>query len=338
MNVLHRRNLGFIYDVCQVITCKTAKRESWIDVFVKTGHESEDLRDLEHILARFDEVDPSLLLFGYRDRKKGSLIGNIFCDFVSNNMFNGSVADFVSFLNNTEQIRQYVTSYYFECEDDENILNIVAAEKSLPSDIKSLLYEFYLFSEQFMKKVNDEINKIAMSLQKIHAEKLEILLGCQENFDYSAMEKENSPFAKTKKWEHGMKNCYVSFSLISKYAGLRGRSAENGWMILGCEIQKSFGETIEQEIDIAAFGNAFGDKLRVKIVEEIVKNGEMTLADLAKKLGVVNTIAIYHLDILKKENLMLHRYQGRKVLYCLNKSQIEKGLTAIKTLCGGEEQ
>ena len=81
MNILHRRNLGFIYDVYQVIMCKTAKRESWIDIFVKTGHESEDLRDLEQILARFDDVDPSLLLFGYRDRKKGTLIGNILIDY-----------------------------------------------------------------------------------------------------------------------------------------------------------------------------------------------------------------------------------------------------------------
>ena len=84
--------------------------------------------------------------------------------------------------------------------------------------------------------------------------------------------------------------------------------------------------------------NAFGDKIRVKIVEEIVKNGELTLADLAKKLELVNTIIVYHLEILKRENLLLHRYQGRKVLYCLNISQIEKGLLAIKSLCGGIDE
>lgn len=338
MNILHRRNLGFIYDVCQVITCKTAKRESWVEVFVKTGHESEDLRDLEQILARFDEVDPSLLLFGYRDRKKGSLIGNILIDYADEYAVKCDVSSFTQYLGNIERTKNYVSQYYLECDTCDDILKVIAAEKKLALEIKSYLYEFFLFPEQFMKIVMDEINKIALSLQRFHSEKLEKLLECQENFDYRALEKENSPFAKNKKWEHGMKNCYVSFSLISKYACLRGRKEENGWMILGCEIQKSFAETIEQEIDIAAFGNAFGDKLRVKIVEEIVKNGEMTLADLAKKLGVVNTIAIYHLDILKKENLMLHRYQGRKVLYCLNTSQIEKGLAAIKTLCGGEEK
>ena len=38
-------------------------------------------------------------------------------------------------------------------------------------------------------------------------------------------------------------------------------------------------------------------------------------------------IAIYHLDILKKEKLILHRHQGRKVLYCLNIKQPSKEKT-----------
>ena len=175
-------------------------------------------------------------------------------------------------------------------------------------------------------------------MQKYYAEKLEKILSCQETFDYTDLEKENSPFAKNKKWEHGLQNCYVTFSLISKYACLRGRNDENGWLLLGYEMQKRFNETIEVELDLAGFANAFGDKLRVKIVDEIVKYGELTLADLAKKLGVVNTIAIYHLDILKKEKLVLHRHHGRKVLYCLNQAQAQKGLEALKKLCGGEEK
>ena len=77
--------------------------------------------------------------------------------------------------------------------------------------------------------------------------------------------------------------------------------------------------------------------LEIYSKKDKIKYGELTLADLAKKLGVVNTIAIYHLDILKKEKLVLHRHSGRKVLYCLNKAQINKGLEAMIKLCGGEE-
>ena len=338
MNILHRRNLGFIYDLTQIVMCKTARRESWVNIFVRNGHETEDLHDLEQVLRRFDDVDPSLLLFGYRDRKKGSLIGNIFGEFANENMPKCDMDDFITFLSDIDRVKGFVSKYYFGSKDSIDIYRKIAAEKDIVAEVKSLLYEFYLFPEQFMKVVITEMNKIAMTLQKYHTENLEKLLSCQEAFDYRDLEKENSPFAKNKKWEQGIKNCYVSFALFGKFVCLRGKNDENGWLILGHEIQKRFDETIEPDMDIAGFGNAFGDKLRVKIVDEIVKYGELTLADLAKRLGVVNTIAIYHLDILKKEKLILHRHQGRKVLYCLNKAQINKGLDAMIKLCGGEEQ
>jgi len=107
-----------------------------------------------------------------------------------------------------------------------------------------------------------------------------------------------------------------------------------GWIVIGADYNNRLINKDVLPVDVATFGNAFGDKIRVKIVELIREHGEMTLADLSKEIGVVNTIAIYHLDILKKENLLLHRYQGRKVLYCLNTYQVERGLQALKVLCG----
>ena len=131
----------------------------------------------------------------------------------------------------------------------------------------------------------------------------------------------------------GMDRTY-SFSIISRYAVFYGVEKTHNWVIVGSEYKKLTDVTNQAPIDLAAFSNAFGDKIRVKIVDLIRENGEMTLADLSKNLGVVNTIAIYHLDILKKENLMLQRHNGRKVLYSLNIAQITRGLTLLEELCG----
>ena len=53
MNVLFRRNLGFLFDATQIITCKTARRESWIDSFVRNGSEAKDLPIIETIIEKF---------------------------------------------------------------------------------------------------------------------------------------------------------------------------------------------------------------------------------------------------------------------------------------------
>lgn len=337
MNVLFRRNLGVIFDVCHIVTCKTAKRETWIQSCIRSGSEAADVQEIENILSTFEDLNPKMLLFGYRDRKKGCLT-DILIKYVDENIGNWDVEGFIQYLSDVEKMKNFVSEYYFSQEETDQIFDLIANDETLPGDLKSLLYEFFIFPDRYMKVVISEINKIFASLQKHYSEKFEVLLHCQETFNYSILKQENSPFSKNKRWDQGVKNMYVSFSLVNKYTITRGRGSVDGWLLLGYDFFSTLGEMNETKLNIAAFGNAFGDKLRVKIVEEIVKNGEMTLADLSRKLGVVNTIAIYHLEILKKENLLLHRYQGRKVLYCLNVNQIEKGLAAIKSLCGGTEE
>ncbi len=338
MNIAFRRNLGFIFDAHHIVTFKTVKREIWIDLFVRNGNEMKDLQELEDILSKFDSLNSKMLLVGYRDRKKGSLLGDIMFSYNDEKVGDWDISGFLQYLSNVEQMKNFVTHYYFGCDFCEQVFEMIVGSESLSAEMRSLLFEFYLFPTRFLKVIVDEMSKIFASLQAYYSEKFEQLLQCQETFDYDLLKQERSPFAKNKKWDHGLKTCYVSFSLLNKYVVVRSKTENKGWLILGCDFFTTFGEMNEVKLDIAAFGNAFGDKIRVKIVEEIVKNGELTLADLAKKLGLVNTIIVYHLEILKKENLLLHRYQGRKVLYCLNISQIEKGLSAIKSLCGGIDE
>lgn len=335
MNIAFRRNLGFIFDAHHVMTFKTTKRENWIDLYIRNGKESEDLRELEGILEKFDTVDPRMLLFSYRDRKRGSLLGDIMFEYNDTNIGDWDITSFVQYISDIERMRNFVTKYYFGSIADDHIFEMIADNTDLLIEQKNYLYEFYLFPERYIRILKHELEKIFTSLQAYYSEKFEQLLECQETFDYEVLKQEKSPFAKNKRWDHGLKTCFVSFSLLNKYLIARSKRNEKGWLILGQDFFVTLGEVNNSELDVALFCNAFGDKLRVKIIEEIVKNGEMTLADLSKKLGVVNTIVVYHLDILKKENLLLHRYQGRKVLYCLNISQIEKGLEAIKSLCGG---
>jgi len=337
MNIAFRRNLGFIHDAHNIITYKTAKRESWIELYIRNGNEINELQELEEVLSKFDAVDPKMLLFGYRDRKRYSVLANLMFQYDDENIGDWNVTNFLQYLADIDRVKKFVADYYFGTDTYDNIFEVIAADGYLPAELKSQLFEFYIFPECYLKLLEKELNKIFEKLQRYYSEKFELLLQCQETFDYTILKQEKSPFAKNKKWDQGIKTCYVSFSLLNKYVIVRGKMGDKGWLILGCDFFATFGEMNETKIDIAAFGNAFGDKLRVKIIDEIVKNGELTLADLSKKLGVVNTIVVYHLDILKKENLLLHRYQGRKVLYCLNVSQVEKGLVAIKSLCGGVE-
>ena len=338
MNVLFRRNLGFIFDATQIVTCKTARRESWIDTFVRNGNESKDLQAIENILEKFDDLNPKLLLIGYRERKRESLLDCMFIDYADDHIGNWDAESFLNYITDVDRFTSAAANYYFGHSSSDNIFEEIGEAEHLSSALKSILYDFFLFPDKYMALVKNELSRLFLTLEKYHNDNLECIVSCQEAFNYELLDSKNIPFAKKKKWDKGLSTCYVSFSLVSKYVIERNKVEDLGWVILGYDYAKAFEEPNETKLDIAAFGNAFGDKIRVRIVELIVQNGEMTLADLSKEIGVVNTIAIYHLDILKKENLLLHRYQGRKVLYCLNTSQINKGLDAVRALCGMDEE
>lgn len=338
MNVLFRKNLGFIYDVTQIVTCKTARRESWIDTFVQNGNELKDLQAIETITEKFEDLNSKLLLLGYRERNKESLLDSLFVAYADENMGKWDAEGFLNYITDIERFKTYASTYFFGNASAENIFEKIGDASTLSSSLKAILYDFFLFPEKYLTLVRIELNKVFSTLDKYYNDNLESILNCQEAFNYELLDSENVPFAKKRKWDKGLSTCYVSFSLVGKYAMERNKIGNSGWVVLGYDYAKAFEEPNEVKVDIAAFGNAFGDKLRVKIVELIVQNGEMTLADLSKAIGIVNTIAIYHLDILKKENLLLHRYEGRKVLYCLNTSQINRGLDAIRKLCGMVEE
>ena len=337
MNVLFRRNLGFIFDAVQIISCKTARRESWIDSFVRSGSESQDLQMIETILEKFDPINPKLLMLGHKQRQKDCLLEVLLDAYADENMGTWDPSSFLDFVSNIPRLKEYTADFYFGHPSYDDIFEKIG-ESDLSSSLKAVLYDFYLFPERYAFLIQKEMNKVFLTLEKFHTDHLEQIVTCQEAFNYELLDSKNIPFAKKKKWDKGLSTCFVSFSLIHKYVITRNKVDDSGWIILGFDYAKAFEQPNEIQIDIAGFGNAFGDKLRVKIFELIVQNGEMTLAALSKELGVVNTIAIYHIDVLKKENLLLNRHEGRKVLYCLNSKQIHAGLEAIAGVCGFREE
>ena len=338
MNTVFRKNLGLLFDACHVITCKTAKRESWVNLFTRDGSDTKEIQEMDAILARFEDVDPKLLIFGNRIRKKGSMLANVLLEYADATLGNWEIEDFLDYILDQERMKKAITYFYFETDSVDSIYKLIMENEELSTELKSFLYEFYLFTELYLNLLKNQLNKIIVILQKYYSEKFELYTKSQETFDYSLLKQPGSPFAKNQKWDHGLRTCYISFSLLNKYLIVRGKVNNLGWIVVGFDFFSTFGEVSELPVNVAGFGNALGDKLRVGIVDELVKNGEMTLADMAKALGVVNTIAIYHLDILKRENLIFHRNQGRKVLYCLNQRQVDKALAAIKKLCGGIEE
>ena len=114
MNTVFRKNLGVIFDACHVITCKTAKRESWVNLFIRDGSDTKEIQEMDSILARFEAVDSKLLVFGYRNRKKGSMLANLLLEYADGALGQWEIDDFVDYIQDQERMKRAVTSFYFD--------------------------------------------------------------------------------------------------------------------------------------------------------------------------------------------------------------------------------
>jgi DNA-binding transcriptional ArsR family regulator len=68
---------------------------------------------------------------------------------------------------------------------------------------------------------------------------------------------------------------------------------------------------------------ALGEPLRLRIVD-LLRNGELTVGEIAEKLEAELVTASHHLQILKNADLVTPRRDGRFIYYSLSKDLLQK--------------
>lgn len=69
--------------------------------------------------------------------------------------------------------------------------------------------------------------------------------------------------------------------------------------------------------------NALSDANRQKIID-MLKNEEMPVSDILKKLDITMPTLSHHLDVLKRADLISGRRSGQQIFYSLNLSVFEE--------------
>lgn len=340
MEILHQRNIGFVYDLCQVIICKTAKRESWINSYVLNGREELDVEQMDKTLNQFSSLDRCWNLFTALHPKKGRLITKLYIDFVKNTVSDWNEKDFVEYMTDLEVLKYKVTDWYFDSEDlaESEYYSRLQGMQDLSDSIRLNLYEFYTAGETYVARMNDSLHTLVDEMKQFYQKEESVLAAREKAFDYAkVMEQKGDLFSTNSSWNVYISACSVSFSLINRYILLRDEYyvKNRGWILLGIDFDMEVKE-LGKGVSVTEFGHALSDITRLNILREIHKNGEKTLTDLSKTFSLVNAVMLYHLDILKNERILCQRHEGRRVYYWLNYNRLKQAIYAINSEFGGE--
>ena len=339
MEVIFQDNIGFLYDVCRVVICKSNKRESWINAFLCDGSEEEDMLYIDSLLKKFQKIEFSSNLLGYKSSlTRNALIGEMYVDFLKKNGSEITIEAFVEYITSLKVLWRSIAEYYLDVSytDKAEILNVIRS-CNLNSDVKSELYSFFLFTEEYIQDLKKGFHETITVMQNIYRESdQENLQQMKERFDVQSFFLSLQEYAKPDEWEKNIVRCIVSFSLINPYLITRQLDqSQDGILILGKKYELFFVSKSKEIIDLVSFGNALGDKIRMKMLWLLHENGELTLTEFSKKLDIVNAVALYHIEILKEAKLIFRRNKGKNVLYWLNDKQFLKAIKEINKLIGG---
>lgn len=338
MEVIFQDNIGFLYDVCRVVICKSNKRESWINDFLCDGSEEEDSIYIDNLLKKFQGIDISNKLLGYKLRKnQEALLGELYGSYLEEKLGQVEIDGFLGYIADSNRLRERIAEYYLCLETAEKeFINEVIFTSQLSKEIKSELYSFNLFTEKYIEAVIKELKDIIDTMKQMYMEAAYTINRIlKPRFQINDFLKNMKEYLQNDSWESGVNRYTVTFSFLNRYLVTRQiDKMGNGVIILGIEYMHFFLRKKSAQIDLVSFGNALGDKMRMKMITLLCENGELSLTDFSNKLDIVNAVALYHLDILKEAKVILRRNEGRRVLYWLNCSQFSKAIQEITKIVG----
>lgn len=333
MEVEFSSKFSLLYDTCQAIIVKTNPEGKWIDAYMSKENEKKDMGYIKNMISKIPGVDERVYLFSNLEVKKTSFLLDCYLGYLRETDGDCSVIDFCDYLGDHEKIREMLSQYYFGVESiTVKEISQFCYKSELSSRLKSLIYEFLLFEDYFMGAVDKEVRYVSRAMQKIYDERAEEIEEAQKNFNMETFKQEIEELNMGDQWDEDVEKVYVSFSLWNPYVVFREKAYGDVWWILGTKYEKALPVINEEKIDLAVFGNALGDDVRQKILKAIIRNGELTVGEITKNIEGTPTTTLYHLDVLKKANIIKSRSSGRKVYCWLNEGELDLAIKAIDAL------
>jgi ArsR family transcriptional regulator len=90
-------------------------------------------------------------------------------------------------------------------------------------------------------------------------------------------------------------------------------------------------------VELAVYYRALADRKRIRILEYLAENNEMTVSSLGEKLRLSQPLISWHLRLLRRAGVVKTRRSGRQVFCSLNKSALRRYQEQVEEAFGLNE-
>lgn len=284
--------------------------------------------DIKIKLLDLKGVSEYIRPFFYKGNRKYSYMESILIESYDELLSNNNISVIQDKLIDCERTVKAVSKFYFSNANidfsfnDYNTiyhLNREITKSGYPDEIKSSLYSLFIEPHKTINALMRTLFELHSQLMRIYENYMFSISKIQQEIDQMELLKNlNIPNSTSEDIIYSI--CLFDNECVKNIEIKNNKTL----LILGIDYHKTF--ELSNQFDLKEFGYVLTEINRLKLINMMHINGEITIKQIEQELYFSGTNAYYHLSLMTKVGMVTTRYEGRTVFYSLNKSY-------FRTLC-----
>lgn len=312
---------GIAYDLAKMCFVKLNSPDIWQESLTVINPYNNYTTFIQEQAQHFPSPKSEVLLFVYiPSNKKTTFLSFLISQLISKDFSSFSISDLISYFDNTTEVQNALFSYYLGEENylDIDLDHVIRHNKVIPDKIKIMLLGFSLYPSKYISSLTKTITEYYSIIQNLWNS----LSKSEPDFDsfIDLLIQESQVRGETA--IPSIKSSSISYSLcittpLFLYCNLASISP---FFIttLNTIDQMLHNSVAPPTIDLLQGAQALSDPHRLKIINLLIFQKQVSLQEIIDSLNLSSTAVKYHISILKKADLIRTIRQNRKILYSHN--------------------
>lgn len=331
---------GYISDLLFVFFLQYNK-EYCIENFVNKKREKEDKAFYEQIVKEFAPTSDDLYVFFHAlENGQCCITYNYFYAYRELFASTYNMAFLQDQLSDYPEVIKNVMRFYFHdltTQEMDACINSHATlfdmiKKSDYSDTeKSRLYEFFIDPFTYIRTLQQELMVTEVQLRLYYEKNYTKIFDTFNKLTFDVLKTQLSPLYDLSFINEDGATLFLSVSLINKRYIKFHSHKDWGVFMLGIDYLESVEDTLNREscVKLDEFSNALSEESRVKMLDLMLENGEITCKDLERIFNFSGSTAYHHLTILMRYGAIKTRNEGKTILYSINTKNFDAAIEQL---------
>ena len=320
---------GYIYDL-NFIFCLKFNTNLYMDYIPNDDKKESTVKSFKEMLSRFGDIPDDLYVFFHAIEEGRAFLPSFYFNPYKNQFATTYNFKFLqNELSDRDRLIRNLIKFYFCDFDDDTVEQCASSLNQIFSAIKNSdysdeeknrLYEFFIDPSRYIQLLQYELMQKEIMLSEYYKNNYQIIIDTYNQTTLESLYEDLKDFRDIN-IKDSLEITYISFCLLNKYC-ISVWFFENSFLpLLGCEYMSILGyvKDISRDPDLCSFGTALCEESRIKILNFLIENEEVTCKDLEKEFSFSGSTAYHHINIMTKAGLVKTRNEGKTILYSLNK-------------------